>query len=104
MKISQTPYRYWNSILKVLYSVRVLYGVCIVSKENDKDSWSDWVAWLFYAFILALMLHPIRRLIFSDTYEKMSQAQEILLFGIIVTGLAIFVVRPFAKSFREKGK
>lgn len=63
---------------------------------KTKHSISDWAAWFFYAFVLALGVHPIRRFVFADLYKEMNSTQELVMFLIIVFVFAIFVVRPFS--------
>jgi hypothetical protein len=65
----------------------------------DRDTWQDWLWWLFWGLVIASCVsYPLRWLFFPELWGKLTPLQEFMIFVFTVLGLTVFVVRPFCKK------
>lgn len=66
---------------------------------KSRDTWREWVWWLFCALILvACVTYPLRFLLNPEIWSKLSWWEEIFFFVLTVFGTAAFVVKPFYQN------
>jgi hypothetical protein len=71
-------------------------------RNDQRDTWQNWVWWLFWGLIVASCVsYPLRWLFFPEFWGRLSWKQELIVFVITVGLLAVFVVKPFCKNMAK---